>query len=164
MNYIMDPWIGYEKNGIAGTVTLKWQKITAENAFSNLCKIYNIEAFKDPASGVTFIQAPNYRTKFLSVALFGRDTNVIPVIQFHDTPFTQALKEMAGNAKIDYVLDARIRFNVPDDNGKTLIEPRLSLHWHNLTATQAFIAICEQLGLDVTKYPESGVYRVQLPD
>jgi hypothetical protein len=164
INYVIDPWIGYGEDGIVTSVTIKWQNITAGDAFSNLCKMYDLEALKDPASGVTFIQIPNYRAKFLDAALFDLDTNVIPVIQFDHTPFTQALKQMAQKAKIDYVLDARIRFDVPDEYGRIRAEPRLYLEWRNLTATQAFIALCEKFGLNVIKYPESGVYRVEVRD
>jgi hypothetical protein len=140
------------------------KRFTAGDAFSNLCKTYGIVVFKDPASSVFFIQAKNYPQRFLNAALFGRDTNVIPVIQFNDIPFTQALKEMGQKAKIDYILDARIRFDTQNVYGGMSAEPRLSLRWQNLTATQAFIAICEHFGLNVVKYPISGIIRVEPAD
>jgi hypothetical protein len=43
-------------------------------------------------------------------------------------------------------------------------EPQISFRWENITASQAFAAICENYDLDVIKYPESGIIRVEPAD
>jgi hypothetical protein len=98
--------------------------------------------------------------------LLGDDTNVIPLIQFNDVPITECLKHLATQAGIDYVLDPKIGYGMPDKFGKIKTEPILSLHWENLTAKQAFIDVCEYYKFAIVKNTNSstGVLLTQAED
>jgi hypothetical protein len=87
--------------------------------------------------------------------LLGDDTNVIPLIQFDDFPLTECLEHLAKQAGINYVLDPEIGYGMPDKFGKIKTEPILSLHWENLTAKQAFIAVCEIYKIVIIKSTNS---------
>jgi hypothetical protein len=43
-------------------------------------------------------------------------------------------------------------------------QPQINARWEKITATQAFFAICENYDLNVIKYPDSGIIRVEPAD
>ena len=65
----------------------------------------------------------------------------IPLIQFQDVPITTAIENLARQAGINYLIDPKIGYGQPDQNGQIKAEPTLSIRWENVTAEQALMAL-----------------------
>jgi type II secretory pathway component GspD/PulD (secretin) len=81
-------------------------------------------------------------------------------IQFQDVPITTAIETLSRLAAINYLLDPKIGYNQPDQNGQIKPEPTLSLRWENVTARQALLALLDNYGLQLVDNPKSGIYRI----
>jgi hypothetical protein len=142
INYMLDPAIGYGQPDSNGQikeeplVTHTWKNITALKVFNILCFDYHLTVVRD--SGITFLRASGHDLHFVDDINPG-DTNVIPLIEFEDVPLSVALENTAKQAGINYTY-------VPQS---ATSDPILSIHWENMTATQAFTALCENYDLDV---------------
>jgi hypothetical protein len=82
---------------------------------------------------------------------------IIPVIQFEDVPLTTAIENLARLAKIQYSLDPQIGYNQPDASGQIKPEPTLTLHWKDITAGDALLAILNHFDLQLIKNTKSQV-------
>lgn len=100
----------------------------------------------------------------------GADTNAvsspetIPLIQFQDVPLTVAIENLARQASINYLLDPRIGYGQPDQNGQIKAEPTLSIRWENVTAEQALLALLNNYDLQLIKDPKTGIGRITMKD
>ena len=56
---------------------------------------------------------------------------IVP-IQLTDCPITAAIESLARNAGINYLLDPKIDYGQPDQNGQIKPEPELSIRWENI--------------------------------
>ena len=81
-------------------------------------------------------------------------------IQFQDVPITTAIESLARLANINYMLDPKIGYGQPDQNGQPKPEPTLSLRWENVTAQQALLALLDNYGLELVENPKTGIARV----
>jgi hypothetical protein len=97
----------------------------------------------------------------VDASLLGSDTNIIPAIRLQNVPITSALENLARQAGINYALDPKISYGLPDENGQIRHEPILSFRWENVTAKQAFIAVCENYYLVIVKDSYTGVVRIK---
>ncbi len=89
---------------------------------------------------------------------------VIPVIQFQDVPLTTVIEKLAREAGINYILDPKIGYGQPDENGHKKPDPLVSVHWENVTATQALNALLDNYGLQMTPDPETYQSAQQSPN
>ena len=166
-NYMLDPRMDYglpDRNGqirAEPILFLRWESLTAKQAFVAICENYDLVFEKDPASKVVLIRAKDHHVNFMDANLLGNDTNIIPVIQFQDVPITTALKGLAHLAEFNYALDPQIGYGQADKNGQIKAEPTLSFRWESITAKQAFIAICENYDLVVIKDSKAGVIQIE---
>src|SRR5215831_14790714 len=62
---------------------------------------------------------------------------VIPLIVMDDVPLTDAIKNLARQAGINYMLDPKISYGQPDAKGVPSVQPTVSIRWENVTAEQA---------------------------
>src|SRR5581483_2866024 len=62
---------------------------------------------------------------------------IIPLIVMDDVPLTDAIKNLARQANINYMLDPRISFGQPGPNGQPVPQPNVSIRWENISAEQA---------------------------
>jgi type II secretory pathway component GspD/PulD (secretin) len=85
-------------------------------------------------------------------------------IQFQDVPITTAIESLARLAGINYLLDPKIGYGVPDQNGQIKPEPTLSNRWENVTAQQALLALLDNYGLQLLGNPKTGIYKVTTKD
>ena len=97
------------------------------------------------------------------------DTNApavetIPLIQFSDVPITTAIENLARQAGINYMLDPKIGYGQPDQNGVVKPEPQLSIRWENITAESALLALLDNYGLQLVVDKKTGIDRVALKD
>jgi type IV pilus assembly protein PilQ len=88
----------------------------------------------------------------------------IPLIEFQDVPLTVAIENLARQAGINYMLDPKIGYGQPDQNGQVKAEPQLSIRWENVTAEQALLALLNNYGLELVQDPRTKIGRVTIKD
>ena len=88
----------------------------------------------------------------------------IPLIQFQEVPITTAIENLARQAGINYLLDPKIGYGQPDQNGQIKPEPTLSIRWEYITAQQALIALLDNYGLQMIGDSKSKIIRITLKD
>jgi type II secretory pathway component GspD/PulD (secretin) len=88
----------------------------------------------------------------------------IPLIQFSDVPITTAIENLARQAGINYMLDPKIGYGLPDQNGQIKAEPTLSIRWENITAENALLALLDNYGLQLTRDKSTGIGRITVKD
>ena len=88
----------------------------------------------------------------------------IPQIKFSDVPITTAIENLARLANINYMLDPRIGYGLPDANGQVKVEPTLSIRWENITAENALLALLDNYGLQLNHDKRTGIDRITMKD
>jgi len=88
----------------------------------------------------------------------------IPLIQFQDVPLTTAIENLARQAGINYLLDPKIGYGQPDQNGQIKAEPTLSIRWENVTAEQALRALLDNYGLQLIEDKNTHIARITTKD
>jgi len=85
-------------------------------------------------------------------------------IAFSDTPITTAIESLTRLAKINYMLDPKIGYGLPDANGQVKPEPVLSIRWENISAENALLALLDNYGLQLIHDKHTGIDRITLKD
>jgi hypothetical protein len=161
INYALDPYLRYGQLNRYGqrivepTLTLRWTNITAEQGLEGVCMHYGLVVVRDPETHVVLLRRRGHNVDFAPTDFYGNETNVIPLIEFQDVPALAVLKALVKQAGIKCIFSALI------DTGRPENGPALSLRWKNLTARQALAAFCENYDLNIIKYPESGIIRIE---
>ncbi len=88
----------------------------------------------------------------------------IPLIEFQDVPLTVAIENLARQAGINYLLDPKIGYGQPDQNGQIKPEPTLSIRWENVTAEQALLALLNNYDLQLVQDPQTKIARITMKD
>jgi type II secretory pathway component GspD/PulD (secretin) len=88
----------------------------------------------------------------------------IPLIQFQDVPLTTAIENLARQAGINYLLDPKIGYGQPDQNGQIKAEPTLSIRWENVTAEQALLALLDNYNLQLIQDKNTHIARITIKD
>jgi type II secretory pathway component GspD/PulD (secretin) len=88
----------------------------------------------------------------------------IPLIQFQDVPITTAIENLARQAGINYLIDPKIGYGQPDQNGQIKAEPTLSIRWENVTAEQALMALLDNYGLQLSEDRKTRIARITAKD
>jgi type IV pilus assembly protein PilQ len=88
----------------------------------------------------------------------------IPLIQFSDVPLTTAIENLARQAGINYMLDPKIGYGLPDQNGQVKAEPTLSIRWENITAENALLALLDNYGLQLIRDKNTGIAHITIKD
>ena len=99
----------------------------------------------------------------VAAAITNTATAELP-IQFQDVPITTAIETLSRLAGINYLLDPKIGYNQPDQNGQIKPEPTLSLRWENVTAQQALLALLDNYGLQLVENPKSTIYKITIKE
>lgn len=86
----------------------------------------------------------------------------IPLIQFSDVPITTAIENLARQAGINYMLDPKIGYGQPDQNGQIKPEPHLSIRWQNITAENALLALLDNYDLQLIEDKQTGIDRIAM--
>ncbi|MFO1487138.1 MAG: hypothetical protein U1F65_01550 [Verrucomicrobiota bacterium] len=89
---------------------------------------------------------------------------IIPLIVMDDVPLTDAIKNLARQASLNYMLDPRISFGQPGPDGKPVPQPSVSIRWENITAAQALHALLNNYGLQLVDDPKTKISRVTVQD
>ena len=88
----------------------------------------------------------------------------IPLIQFSDTALTVAIESLARRAGINYMLDPKIGFGLPDASGQIRVEPTLSIRWENISAENALLALLDNYNLQLIRDKKTTIDRITLKD
>ena len=88
----------------------------------------------------------------------------IPLIVMDDVPLTDAIKNLARQAGINYMLDPRVAFGQIGPDGKPVPQPTVSIRWENVTAQQALTALLGNYNLQLVEDPKSKIARVTVKD
>lgn len=89
---------------------------------------------------------------------------IIPLIVMDDVPLTDAIKNLARQANLNYMLDPRIAFGQPGPDGKPVPQPTVSIRWENITAEQALNALLNNYGLQLVDDSKTKISRVSIKD
>jgi general secretion pathway protein D len=89
---------------------------------------------------------------------------VIPLIVMDDVPLTDAIRNLARQANINYMLDPRIGFGQVGPDGRPAAQPNVSIRWENITAEQALDALLNNYTLQRVEDPKSKITRVTVKD
>src|ERR1039457_4121601 len=81
-----------------------------------------------------------------------------------DVPLTDAIRNLARQAGINYMLDPKIGFGQIGQDGKATAQPNVSIRWENITAEQALDALLNNYSLQLTQDPKSKIARVTTKD
>ncbi|MDB6122713.1 MAG: Type and secretion system protein, partial [Pedosphaera sp.] len=81
-----------------------------------------------------------------------------------DVPLTDAIKNLARQAGLNYMLDPKINYGAPDASGRVPQQPMVSLRWENLTADQALTAVLNNYNLTIIDDPKTHIARITVKD
>jgi hypothetical protein len=156
VNYIIDPKLFLNADGSSKpepSLTMEWQCAAAE-ALARVVKENNLVMTTNAFTTVVRITGTNCVANPVDTKLLGSDTNgVIPLIYFADVPLDQALKSIINQGHLAIVLDSHMSgeasLTAPDF--KMAMMPMVSLRWHDLTARQVLVELCENYDLTIVK-------------
>ncbi len=89
---------------------------------------------------------------------------LIPLIVMDDVPLTDAIRNLARQAGLNYMLDPKIGYGQPGPEGKAVAQPTVSLRWEKVTAEQALMALLANYNLQLTEDPKTKIARVTVKD
>ena len=89
---------------------------------------------------------------------------IIPLIVMDDVPLTDAIKNLARQAGLNYMLDPKVAFGQIGPDGKPAPQPTVSIRWENVSAEQALTALLGNYNLQLMEDPKSKIARVTVRD
>ena len=89
---------------------------------------------------------------------------VIPLIVMDDVPLTDAIKNLARQAGLNYMLDPKVAFVQVGPDGKPIPQPTISIRWENVTAEQALTALLANYNLQLAEDPKSKIASIKVKD
>jgi len=81
-----------------------------------------------------------------------------------DVQLTDAIKNLARQAGLNYMLDPRMSLGQPGPNGEKTSQPTVSIRWENITAEQALQALLDNYGLQMIVDPKTHIARITVKD
>jgi type II secretory pathway component GspD/PulD (secretin) len=89
---------------------------------------------------------------------------IIPLIVMDDVPLTDAIRNLARQASLNYMLDPKIGYGQPGPDGRAQAQPSVSIRWESVTAEQALTALLNNYNLVLTEDPKSKIARITVRD
>ena len=128
----------------------------------------SITASNEPVAGVSLSNAsPNMLvSNAIAEANLQTASNAIAStaaerpVSLQDVSITAAIEALAREAGINYLLDPKIGYGQPDQNGQIKPEPTLSIRWEHVTAQQALLALLDNYGLQLVENPKTGIAKI----
>ncbi len=81
-----------------------------------------------------------------------------------DVPLTDAIKNLARQAGLNYMLDPKVAFGQVGPDGKPIPQPTVSIRWENVTAEQALTALLGNYNLQLVEDTKSKIARITVKD
>ena len=88
---------------------------------------------------------------------------VIPTIVMDEVPLTDAIKNLARQAGLNYILDPKVTFGPTSPDGKVTV-PNISIRWENVTAEQALNTLLTTYSLQLIEDPKTRIARITVRD
>jgi type II secretory pathway component GspD/PulD (secretin) len=88
---------------------------------------------------------------------------VIPTIVMDEVPLTDAIKNLARQAGLNYILDPKVSFGPMGADGKTVV-PNISIRWEKVTAEQALTTLLTTYSLQLVEDPKTKIARITVRD
>jgi type II secretory pathway component GspD/PulD (secretin) len=88
---------------------------------------------------------------------------VIPTIVMDEVPLTDAIKNLARQAGLNYILDPKVTFGPTTPDGKMSV-PNISIRWENVTAEQALNTLLTTYSLQLIEDPKTKIARITVRD
>ncbi len=88
---------------------------------------------------------------------------VIPTIVMDEVPLTDAIKNLARQAGLNYILDPKVSFGPVGADGKTIV-PNISIRWEKVTAEQALTTLLTTYSLQLIEDPKTRIARITVRD
>ena len=89
---------------------------------------------------------------------------IIPLIVMDEVPLTDAIKNLARQAGLNYMLDPKINYGGLKPDGTPNSQPTISLRWENLTADQALTAVLKTYNLVIQDDPKTKIALITVKD
>lgn len=89
---------------------------------------------------------------------------IIPLVIMDDITLTDAIKSLARQAGLNYMLDPKVSFGQTGPDGKPVPQPSVSVRWENITAQNALTALLGNYNLQMVEDPKSKIARITLKD
>lgn len=89
---------------------------------------------------------------------------VLTAVSIDDQPLTDAIKILARQAGINYLMDPNVAFGTPGPDGKIMPQPNVSIRWEKVTAQQALEALLNNYSLQLIEDPRTHIYRIAARD
>lgn len=89
---------------------------------------------------------------------------IIPLIVMDEVPLTDAIKNLARQAGLNYMLDPKINYGGLKPDGTPNSQPTISLRWENLTADQALNAVLKTYNLIIQDDPKTRIALITVKD
>lgn len=167
VNHLVDPKLFAAADGTMKpepVLTLRWENYTAANALARVLKENHLFMVTNDFTTVILITAAKTISHTVDAKLLGSTTNgVIPIIKFSDVPLGEALKNLINQAHLSVILDPHVTGDAPPEppNFKMEMQPQVSVNWHDLTARQAIVELCEDYGLTIVKGTASNMVEIK---
>ncbi len=84
----------------------------------------------------------------------------IPLIVMDEVPLEDAIKNLARQAELNFIIDPRITATSISADGQIIQRPNVSFRWENLTAEQALERILTEQKLKRVQNPATSVMRI----
>jgi type IV pilus assembly protein PilQ len=148
----------------APVVTTNAETTTAASVAANTNETAGVTGSNEPAMTTTNKESASTGGNNATAAV-GAETNapvnVLP-IQFQDVPITTAIENLARLANINYLLDPKIGYGQPDQNGQIKAEPTISVRWENVSARQALLAVLDNYNLQLVEDTKTKISRITI--
>ncbi|HHY84490.1 MAG TPA: type II secretion system protein GspD [Verrucomicrobia bacterium] len=103
-------------------------------------------------------------TQIVATQELGTNDAVIPLIVMDEVPLTDAIKNLARQANLNYMLDPNIPYIQVGPDNRLPQQPSISIRWENVTAHQALAALLNNYNLQINHDPKTGIARITKKD
>ena len=117
-----------------------------------------------PASNPPAAEAAPAPASAANTGTTAQPGTLIPLIVMDDVPLTDAIRNLARQAGINFMLDPKIGYGQVGPDGKAGPQPSVSIRWENTTAEQALNALLNNYSLQLVEDPKSKIARVTIKD
>jgi hypothetical protein len=94
----------------------------------------------------------------------GGRQGTIPTIRLNDVPLTDAIRTLAQQANINFILDPGLSDSSLQSEGKPAREPSVTACWTNVSAEEALGALLKGHGLVMASNPVTSIVRITTPN
>jgi len=88
----------------------------------------------------------------------------IPLIVMDDVLLTDAIRNLARQAALNFMLDPKLTLGQTGPDGKPVAQPTISVRWENVSAQQALTALLNNYNLQITEDPKTRIARITVRD